>query len=447
MITTKFLHHHHHPYTKMNHPHPNSLATTFPVDRPTSFAAKCWLDDACIVDIDHFVKTLSAIKSKGVRPDLIGSIITHYAHKWLPELSPDSPPSPAHTGHQSPPQSATASWLKKRFFIETIVSVLPPEKDAVPVTFLLRLLKTAQMVGVDSSYREEVEKRVGWQLDQASLKELMIPSFSHVRGTLFDVELMLRLVKRFVEIDLEGLRSGVGMFKVAKLVDAYLAEVAVDSELGLTEFVELAGAVPAQARATDDGLYRAIDTYLKTHVNMTKQERKMLCKLIDTQKLSIEASLHTVQNERLPVRSVIQVLFSEQAKLHSQIDWSRSFSNNSKSPIIGLDSHDWCHSSRDIMTLQQLEIKKLKENVTRLERQCHSMQVQIAKLSEKKKRFFSWRKLAMSTTNLQAISMDVSEGRSRVEEQGYDSCSIGKQTPLKGKQGKCKTAKTWRQSS
>ncbi|KAI3761532.1 hypothetical protein L1987_51950 [Smallanthus sonchifolius] len=225
--------------------------------------ANCWLDDACIADIDYFVKTLSGIKAKGVRPDLIGSIITHYACKWIPELSGD-PASPVDTDHQPPPESATASWLKKRFFIETIVSVLPLEKDAVPCSFLLRLLKNANMVGAGSNYLEELEKRVAWRLDQATMKELMIPCFSHVRGTLLDVELMSRLVKRFVEINLEGLRSGAGLFKVAKLVDAYLAEAAVDSELALPEFMELAGAVPAQARATDDGLYRAIDTYLKS---------------------------------------------------------------------------------------------------------------------------------------------------------------------------------------
>lgn len=119
------------------------------------------------------------------------------------------------------------------------------------------------MVDVDSNYREELEKRVAWRLDQATLKEVMIPCFRHVRSTLLDVELMVRLVKRFVEMEFEGLRSGAGMFKVAKLVDAYLAEVAVDSEMALPEFMELAGAVPVQARATDDGLYRAIDTYLK----------------------------------------------------------------------------------------------------------------------------------------------------------------------------------------
>ncbi|KAI3671544.1 hypothetical protein L1987_87283 [Smallanthus sonchifolius] len=406
--------------------------------------ANCWLDDACIADIDYFVKTLSGIKAKGVRPDLIGSIITHYACKWIPELTGD-PASPVDTDHQPPPESATASWLKKRFFIETIVSVLPPEKDAVPCSFLLRLLKNANMVGAGSNYLEELEKSVAWRLDQATMKELMIPCFSHVRGTLLDVELMSRLVKRFVEINLEGLRSGAGLFKVAKLVDAYLAEAAVDSELALPEFMELAGAVPAQARATDDGLYRAIDTYLKTHVNVTKEERKTLCKLIDSQKLSIEASLHAAQNERLPVRSVIQVLFSDQAKLHSHVNWSRSItSTKTPSPKIGSGPPDRCHSSRDIMTLQQIEIKQLKEHVNKLERQCLLMQSQIDKLVEKKRGFFSWRRMATST-NLGAVSVEVANERG--EGKGYDPGSIGKQTPVKGKQGRSKTPKPWRQST
>lgn len=54
---------------------------------PTQFTAKCWFDDSCILDIDYFVKTLAGIRAKGVRPNLIGSIIAHYSSKWLPDLS------------------------------------------------------------------------------------------------------------------------------------------------------------------------------------------------------------------------------------------------------------------------------------------------------------------------------------------------------------------------
>jgi hypothetical protein len=115
---------------------------------------------------------------------------------------------------------------------------------------------------VEPAYRAELEKRISWQLDQASLKEIMIPSFSHTCGTLLDVELIIRLVRSFVNLD-EVAKSGSALIKVAKLVDSYLAEAAVDANLNLSEFIALAGALPSHARATDDGLYRAVDTYLK----------------------------------------------------------------------------------------------------------------------------------------------------------------------------------------
>lgn len=51
--------------------------------------------------------------------------------------------------------------------------------------------------------------------------------------------------------------------KVAKLMDAYLAEVARDANLPLPRFQNLAESLPQFSRPTDDGLYRAVDTYLK----------------------------------------------------------------------------------------------------------------------------------------------------------------------------------------
>ena len=47
---------------------------------------------------------------------------------------------------------------------------------------------------------------------------------------------------------------------------------------------------------------------------MTKEEKKRLCGLIDAKKLSVEAAEHAVQNELLPLRMVVQVLFFEQMR-------------------------------------------------------------------------------------------------------------------------------------
>lgn len=222
--------------------------------------------NGCISDMDDFINSLSEIKGKNVRPDLIGSIITHYAPNWLPELAADRSDRSVVADSGNPSESATVSWTKKRFVIESLVGILPPEKDSVPCNFLLRILRAAIMARVEPAYVHELERRASRQLDQASLKELMIPSFSHTSSTLLDIGLVLRLVRNFVSTEERG---GAAVAKVAKLVDSYLADAALDSYLALPEFVALASAVPGHARSIDDGLYRAIDTYLKVKCFVT----------------------------------------------------------------------------------------------------------------------------------------------------------------------------------
>lgn len=50
-----------------------------------------------------------------------------------------------------------------------------------------------------------------------------------------------------------------------------------------------------------------------------------------------------------------------------------------------------CLSKRE-MNVQQVEIKKLREDVQRLQGQCSAMQVQMERMMEKKKGFFKWRR-------------------------------------------------------
>lgn len=49
-------------------------------------------------------------------------------------------------------------------------------------------------------------------------------------------------------------------------------------------------------------------------------ERKKVCSLMDCQKLSREACAHAAQNDRLPVQTVVQVLYYEQQRLRDNMD-------------------------------------------------------------------------------------------------------------------------------
>jgi hypothetical protein len=46
---------------------------------------------------------------------------------------------------------------------------------------------------------------------------------------------------------------------------------------------------------------------LQAHPGISEQERKRLCRMMDCQRLSLEACMHAAENERLPLRVVIQV--------------------------------------------------------------------------------------------------------------------------------------------
>ncbi|CAN6349853.1 unnamed protein product [Urochloa humidicola] len=387
-------------------------------------------DDSCVVnDVDAFARTIAAIRcskppAASPTPPGTGSlaaVLSHYAARWLPDAA--SSPSGRFL---PPPESPTAAWLKKRLLLESLVAALPPD-DAdiaggagVTCDFLLRLLRAGSTVGADAALLGDLEARAARRLDQASLAAVMIPAFGGLaRGavaaapppaTLLDVPLVLRLVRGFLREGGGG--GGAAAARVARLVDAYLAEAALEAGLRPAEFEELARAVPAHARAADDGLYRAVDTYLKAHPRASKEERRSLCRLIDPRKLSAEAAAHAVQNDRLPVRCVVQVLFLSEhgggGKLghHRLAEWSGAAGSfrdlHNRSPALDLLSSTTaavatggarCPSRREVAAAQHHEMRRLREDVARLQVQCHALQAQVDRLSSEGRRrrgLLSW---------------------------------------------------------
>ena len=59
---------------------------------------------------------------------------------------------------------------------------------------------------------------------------------------------------------------------------------------------------------------------LQAHPTLSDSERKKVCSLMDCQKLSREACAHAAQNDRLPVQTVVQVLYHEQQRLRDTMD-------------------------------------------------------------------------------------------------------------------------------
>ncbi|KAM0948993.1 putative BTB/POZ domain, NPH3 domain, NPH3/RPT2-like family protein [Dioscorea sansibarensis] len=396
-----------------------------------------WFEDVAILRIDHFVRVITAIKVKGMRYELIGAAIMQYASKWLPGLCKEI--GNHNTGNSEDAWSVTEGLhmivagggsgtkdensgtqvREQRMIIESLISIIPPQKDCVTCAFLLKLLRLANMLKVAPALVTELEKRVGMLLEQATLHDLLIPSYNKSE-TLYDVDLVQRLLEHFLvqeqtessspgrgeggggghgyesNISSRGINGPNAKMRVARLLDSYLTEVSRDRNLSLTKFQVLAEALPESARTCDDGLYRAVDSYLKAHPMLSEHERKRLCRVMDCQKLSIDACMHAAQNERLPLRVVVQVLFSEQVKISNAIANStlKESGDSHYQPMISTRKQllegtpqsfqeGWAAAKKDINTLK-FELESMKAKYLELQNDMDVLQRQFEKITSSK---------------------------------------------------------------
>ncbi|KAG6724885.1 hypothetical protein I3842_02G004600 [Carya illinoinensis] len=280
-----------------------------------------WAEDFSVLRIDVFQRVLVAMIARGFKHYALGPILMLYAQKNLRGLE---------IVGKGRKKIELRQEHEKRVVLETIVSLLPREKNAMSVSFLSMLLRAAIYLETTVACRLDLEKRMGMQLDQAVLDDLLIPSYSFTGDTLFDVDTVQRIMMNFLEFEIDGSRLGYNaddheyvspppsnMERVGKLMENYLSEIASDRNLPVTRFIGLGELIPEQSRVTEDGMYRAIDIYLKAHPALSDMERKKVCSLMDCQKLSREACAHAAQNDRLPVQTVVQVLYYEQQRLRN----------------------------------------------------------------------------------------------------------------------------------
>ncbi|XP_004291961.1 PREDICTED: BTB/POZ domain-containing protein NPY1 [Fragaria vesca subsp. vesca] len=317
-------------------------------DKMENIPRDWWVEDICELDIDLYKRVMIAVKSKGrMNGAVIGEALKTYALRWLPD-SVDALISEDHA-------------LRNKSLIETIICLLPSDKGVgCSCSFLLKLLKVSTLVGADESLREVLVNRIGLKLHEARVSDLLIPArFPQI--TIYDVELVQSIVNRFViheksNWDLDVVRKnekgtdnlilGHGsLVGVGRLIDGYLAEIAHDPNLNLGSFIDLSQSLPELARPIHDGLYKAIDIYLKEHPSLTKAERKRICGLMDVKKLTMEASMDAAQNERLPLRVVVQVLFFEQVRSSAA---SRSLNNHQSDGSQSTTNFDEeCHNTAE----------------------------------------------------------------------------------------------------
>jgi hypothetical protein len=230
-----------------------------------------WVEDLCDLEVCLYKKVILAIKAKGrTSSDVIGEALRAYACRRL----------------FSSLDNAVNNGLdctKHCAALETTISLLPAEKGSVSCGLLLKLLRASCLLGSGENYREDLIKRIGTQLDRASVSDLLLPADSS-DDAMYNVDMVTSILEEFMLHHKDGsepklqedddtmdvadnlinsisISSKLGA--VTKLIDAYLSEIAKDPGLPLEKFIALAESLPPASRPVHDALYRAIDVYLK----------------------------------------------------------------------------------------------------------------------------------------------------------------------------------------
>ncbi|GAA0169582.1 hypothetical protein LIER_24032 [Lithospermum erythrorhizon] len=369
--------------------------------RPKNSTPDWWFEDAATLSFPLYKRLISAMKSRGIKEEILAGSLTYYAKKYLPGVNRRH--SSSESSNRLAPVSTSLSEEDQKLLLEDIELLLPGQKGLVSTKILFGLLRTAKILRANTTIISNLERRIGMQLDQATLEDLLMPNFSYSMETLYDVECVQRILEHFLAMDqitggaspssvddhLMGSPSLTPITMVAKLIDGYLAEVAPDVNVKLPKFQSLAAAVPEYARPLDDGLYRAIDIYLKSHPWLGESEREQLCRLMDCQKLSLEACTHAAQNERLPLRIIVQVLFFEQLQLRTSIAGCFLVSDNldgsrqMRSGMSGLNEGGYTTAVRENQVLK-VGMDNMRLRVSELEKECSNMRNEIEKLGKGK---------------------------------------------------------------
>lgn len=363
--------------------------------------ADTWLDELGFLSVHIFKRLIFAMKGLNLSGDIIESCLMNYAKKFIPGISRTTTRKPS-TSSDLPSENV------RRELLETIIFNLPIERTSRSTSnttrFLFGLLRTSYILNSSEVSMRALEKKIGSQLEQATLDDLLIPSYSYLNETLYDVDCVERILVYFlqsfeersvtrIQADEEEGNSTVytALIMVGKLIDGYLSEIASDANLKPEKFYELAITLPDRARVFDDGLYRAVDVYLKAHPWISETDREKICGVLDCQKLTLEACTHAAQNERLPLRAVVQVLFFEQLQLRHAISGTilgggGTEGENEDEEILERSRAEtrnstWRTAVRENQVLRG-DMDTMRARVQELERECSKMKKTIEKVDD-----------------------------------------------------------------
>ncbi|CAL5061939.1 unnamed protein product [Urochloa decumbens] len=276
-------------------------------------ARDLWIKDLIALPFEFFGRIVRALRRQGMKEKYVSPVVLFYANKWV--LSKKTHKFWASTDDEAIDGETDAN-RRAAAIMEGVIELLPVEaaaaSGAIPVAFYFALLSRSLALELGEDSQTRLREQVSSNLQFARVDDLPLPEQDTDQPIADSKE--VRAVESIVSSHVSVRRKGAEA--VAELWDRYLLQIASDPKLRPERLSELIGVIPAGDRKHHNHLYEAINTYLVEHRGMSGEEKATLCGHLDCRKLSHEACIQAVQNDRMPLRLIVQALFVQQLHTH-----------------------------------------------------------------------------------------------------------------------------------
>ncbi|XWS75858.1 hypothetical protein CRYUN_Cryun01aG0127900 [Craigia yunnanensis] len=275
-----------------------------------------WIKDLIALPFGFFKRIIGSLRRQGMKEKYVTPIIVFYANKWV--LSKKTRQFWENSGEEIGDSDTNK---KVSVILQGILDLLPIGEKAsrvIPVGFYFSLLSRSLEFRLRSDSKVKLQDQIASMLHFAQVEDFLLPQI----GTEFfssskELATMKSIFSTFASFNMDTSPTpSASNSIVAELWDTYLAQIASDPEMDPKKFMELVELLPISCRQSHDQLYRAMNSFLQAHRDITQEEKGSVCNYLNCQKLSQEACIEAVQNELMPLRLIVQALFVQQLNTH-----------------------------------------------------------------------------------------------------------------------------------
>ncbi|ESW14500.1 hypothetical protein PHAVU_008G286400 [Phaseolus vulgaris] len=275
-----------------------------------------WMRDLIALPFDFFKRVIGSLRKQGMKEKYVSPIIVFYANKWVFSKKTrqfwESSCDEIGEGDMN---------SKASVILQGVVDLLPvgdKARKVIPVGFYFALLSRSLELGLRTESKAKLEEQITSLLHFSQVEDFLLPeSGAELKSSSMELETMESIISAYVASNSHVNHAPeASSFRVAELWDAYLFNVAADSDMEPKRFMELIERVPPSYRQNHHPLYKTTNSFLKTHPGISEDDKVAVCKYLDCQRLSQEACIEAVQNELMPLRLIVQALFLQQLNTH-----------------------------------------------------------------------------------------------------------------------------------